>query len=263
MIRGLFSLHSDSIITLTTDFGTDGPYVSAMKGVVLGLNPAARLVDLCHHIPPQDLRHAAYFLQQTIPYFPRGVLHVVVVDPGVGSERALLLVEADGHRLLVPDNGCWTWLDGPVTVRRLTEDRSWRQPVSATFHGRDILAPVAAHLSLGVSAEALSVPMEDWVRLPKPALLRTTNGVAGEVVFVDSFGNLLTNIPADALPTTGLRVHVGEHVIGQRVRTYAEAEPGSVVVLLSSASTLEIAVPHGSAARELRVTVGARVDVRW
>src|SRR5258708_2611532 len=144
----------DPIITLTTDFGEDSPYVAAMKGGILGINSCARLLDLSHQIPPQDVRHASFFLAAAIPYFPSDVLHVIVVDPGVGTDRALLYVVVQGHRLLVPDNGCWTELErgaiGPPKVLRLAEQRYWRQEVSATFHGRDILAPVAGHLSLGL-----------------------------------------------------------------------------------------------------------------
>src|SRR5262249_14415902 len=148
------------LMTLTTDFGEGSPYVAAMKGVLLSANPSLRLIDLGHAIPPQDVRHAAFFLAGCLPYFPPGTLHVIVVDPGVGTERALLHIEAGGHHLLAPDNGCWTLAatrltaastrePGPLVVRHLTEPRFWRHPVSATFHGRDILAPVAAYLSLG------------------------------------------------------------------------------------------------------------------
>src|SRR5260370_39152705 len=154
-----------------------------MKGVILTINPHARLVDLSHQIPPQDLRHAAFFLRSCIPFFPPGVIHVIVVDPGVGTDRALLYVEAEGHRLLVPDNGCWTELARdsgrathsgasgphtpvwPPTVIRLTESKYWRNPVSPTFHGRDILAPVAAHLSLGENPQNLGPRVQQWVRL--------------------------------------------------------------------------------------------------
>src|SRR5438105_1797592 len=158
----------DPLISLTTDFGTGSPYVAAMKGVILGINPAARLVDLSHDVPAQDVRHAAYLLAAAVPYFPASVLHVAVVDPGVGSARAVLYVEVDGHRLLVPDNGCWTFLAGEgcrPLVYRVSEPRFWRQPVSATFHGRDIFAPVAAHLSLGLAPQALGPTVAEWVVL--------------------------------------------------------------------------------------------------
>src|SRR5689334_23663128 len=142
------------LVTLTTDFGGGSSYVAAMKGALLTVNPAARLVDLSHDLPPQDLVATAYFLADALPWFPTGTIHVVVVDPGVGTERHLLCVEWRGQHLLVPDNGCWTALiadNERPTVHRLAERRFWRPEVSATFHGRDILAPVAGHLSLGVA----------------------------------------------------------------------------------------------------------------
>src|SRR5689334_6880379 len=141
------------IITLTTDFGSRSPFVAAVKGVILSINPEARLVDLSHEIPPYDIRHAAFFLADAVPYFPPGTLHVVVVDPGVGGERAILHVTVGEQRLLVPDNGCWILLarGQSPSVIRVSEPRFWRPVVSSSFHGRDIFAPVAAHLGLGVN----------------------------------------------------------------------------------------------------------------
>src|SRR5947208_810352 len=201
----------EPLITLTTDFGGDSPYVAAMKGVILNLNPRARLIDLSHQIPPQDVRFAAFFLRACIPYFPPEAIHVVVVDPGVGTDRALLYVEVDGHRLLAPDNGCWTGLlgqtflsgkpvgqtllSGKPTVIRLTERRFWRPTVSPTFHGRDILAPVAARLSLGEDPRSLGTPFDDWLRLEIPSPTIEPDRLVGEVIFIDHFGNLITNIP--------------------------------------------------------------------
>jgi len=255
----------DPVITLTTDFGEDSPYVAAMKGVILGISPCARILDLSHQLPPQDLRYAAFFLATAIPYFPPEVIHVVVVDPGVGTERALLYVEVNGHRLLAPDNGCWTTLarEASPRVRRLTEARYWRQPVSATFHGRDILAPVAALLGMGMDAGLLGAVVSEWVRLELPRPTRGPHGVHGEVLFVDHFGNLITNIPAAALPAAPqpLHVKVGEREVSQRVRCYGEAQPGDVVALVSSARLLEIAVNQGSAARHLHAQVGTPVVV--
>jgi S-adenosylmethionine hydrolase len=260
---------ADSLITLTTDFGTESPYVAAMKGVLLGLNARARLHDLSHAIPPQDLRHAAFFLAGAIPYFPPEVLHVVVVDPGVGSERAVLYVEVDGHRLLVPDNGCWTWLlreDGPAPrVLRLDQPRYWRASVSATFHGRDVFAPAAAHLSLGVDPARLGTPVTEWVRLAVPRPTAGVQSINGEVIFVDHFGNLITNIPAENLqPPTVLLVGKRQFTRGFRwVRTYADAAPNSVVALASSNGMLEVAVVQGNAARKLRASVGTPITVGW
>jgi S-adenosylmethionine hydrolase len=258
----------DAIITLTTDFGNESPYVAAMKGVILGINPSARLVDLSHLIPPQDLRYTAWFLAASIPYFAPEVIHVIVVDPGVGTDRALLYVEANPHRLLVPDNGCWTVLGRalaqPPKVIRLTEGQYWRHPVSATFHGRDILAPAAAHLSLGLTPEELGPATTDWIRLETPTPTFGPDSIVGEVVFVDRFGNLMTNIPGEALSRLPppLQFKVGNQAVTRRVRTYAEAEPETPVALVSSEGMLEIAVTAGNAARRLQAGIGSRVEAR-
>jgi S-adenosylmethionine hydrolase len=260
----------DPIVTLTTDFGEDSPYAAAMKGVILGINPLARLVDLSHQIPPQDVRHAAYFLATAVPSFPTEALHVVVVDPGVGSERAILYVEVEGHRLLVPDNGCWTELArdrASPRVIRLAEQRYWRQPVSNTFHGRDIFAPVAGHLSRGLDPASLGPATDSWVRLETQPPQPRADGVMGEVVFIDHFGNLITNIPAASLgePTDPhLHLVIGKNArhLFRWVRTYAEAKRGTLVALTSSSGTLEIAMAQGSAARRLLARIGTRVVVK-
>jgi S-adenosylmethionine hydrolase len=257
---------TDPLITLTTDFGEGSPYVAAMKGVVLSINPRARLLDLGHAIGPQDLRHAAFFLRSALPYFPAGTLHVIVVDPGVGTERAALYVEAGGQRLLVPDNGCWTPLARgaaePPRVRRLAEPRYWRPEVSATFHGRDVFAPAAAHLSLGVDPALVGPAVSDWVRLEFPEPVLAPDRLSGEVVFVDNFGNLITNIPAAAYADWAerpVRVAAGDREVTHRVRTYGEAAPGALVALTSSVGTLEVAIVQGNAARQLGLGTGAPV----
>jgi S-adenosylmethionine hydrolase len=256
---------ADPIITLTTDFGEDSPYVAAMKGVILGINPAARLVDLSHQIPPQDVRYAAYFLAEAIPCFPTGVIHVVVVDPGVGSERALLYAQVGDRRLLAPDNGCWTLIPGePVRVTRLAESRYWRGPVSTTFHGRDILAPVAGHVSLGVPVASLGHMASEWVRLEMPAPRLEADRLIGDVIFVDHFGNLITNIPGPAyvaLARREIEITVDGQEVARQVSSYSEAAPGTLVALVSSGGTLEIAIVQGSAAHQLRAGVGAPVIV--
>jgi S-adenosylmethionine hydrolase len=254
---------SDAIITLTTDFGTTSPYVAAMKGVILSLNPSARLVDLSHAIPPQDVRHAAFFLAGALPYFPPRTIHVVVVDPGVGTERAALCVELGTQRVVAPDNGCWTLAAKathalhPTPVVRLTQPRYWRSHVSSTFHGRDVFAPVAGHLSVGVQPAELGEPTSEWVSLDELQPSVVGDEVRGEVVFVDGFGNLLTNIPPDAGT-----VMIGGVEVSGRVRTYDEAPPTTLVALTSSFGLLEIAEVRGNAAQRLGVRVGTPVVLR-
>jgi S-adenosylmethionine hydrolase len=259
---------ADPLVTLTTDFGQTSPYVAAMKGVILGINPAARILDLSHQLPPQDLRHTDYFLTGAIPYFPPGVIHVVVVDPGVGTERNLLYVEVGGHQLLLPDNGCWTLLARQVgatpLVRRLSERRFWREPVSNTFHGRDILAPVAGHLSLGIEPALLGPVVTEWQSLEMPQPHVGCNSITGEVFMVDDFGNLITNIPAKmvAQPPDVLLVNKQSKAF-RWVRTYGEAKPGQLVALISSSGYVELAVAQGSAAQQLKARQGTEVTIGW
>jgi hypothetical protein len=259
---------AERLVTLTTDFGEGSPYVATMKGVLFTLNPVVRLVDLGHSIPPQNLRHAAFFLSQCLPFFPAGTIHIIVVDPGVGTERALLHIEAAGQELLAPDNGCWTLAVGRLTdsprVRRLTDTRFWRSQISSTFHGRDILASVAGHLSLGLFSAELGPLVSSWVRLDFPAPVLEAERLSGEVIFVDSFGNLLTNIPGEEFSRIcrqPVRVRVGEREVERCVHTYGEGELGAAVALVSSSGCLEVAVNRGSAARVLGAQVGAKVEV--
>jgi len=261
----------EPLITLTTDFGGDSPYVAAMKGVILGLNPQAQLINLSHQIPPQDVHFAAFFLRASVPYFAPETIHVVVVDPGVGTQRALLYVEIDGHRLLAPDNGCWTGLvgqtplSGKPTVLRLTERRFWRPTVSPTFHGRDILAPVAAHLSLGEDPRNLGQPFDGWVRLEWKSPIIEPDRLVGEVIFIDHFGNLITNIPGEAfarMDDPHIQILVGDQAVTRRVHTYGEAEKGTLVALVSSFDLMEVAVSGGSAQKKLGARVGSTVSVR-
>jgi S-adenosylmethionine hydrolase len=257
----------DPIITLTTDFGEDSPYAAALKGVILAINPRARLTDLSHCIPPQNIQHAAYFLEEAVPFFHREVLHLVVVDPGVGTERALLYVDTGRHRLLVPDNGCWTLLaedsqEAPVVIR-LQERGFWRATVSRTFHGRDILAPVAAHLSLGVEPELLGRKTMEWVKLSVPHPAIGPGRAAGVVVFIDHFGNLLTNLREKDCNRLGqpLGFQIGLTKVCRFVSTYGQARPGELVALYSGSGKLEFAVAQGSAADMLNAKVGLPVEV--
>lgn len=260
---------SDPLITLTTDFGTRSPFVAAIKGVLLSINPSARVVDLSHEVPPYDIRHTAFFLAEALPYFPPGTLHVVVVDPDVGSERNVLYVSVAGQRLLVPDNGCWTLLaEGhaqPLRVIKVTEPRFFRPVVSATFHGRDIFAPVAAYLSLGMNPADLGPVVTRWSELRWPAPTRTSDSISGEIIFVDHFGNLISNLSGAVLTTLPAppRVTVGGTIATRRVRTYADARIGELVNLTSSSGLLEIAVVQGNAAAQLGAGVGTPIRVEW
>jgi hypothetical protein len=251
-------------ITLTTDFGEGSSYVAALKGAIIAVNPAARIADLSHSIPPQNLTAASYFLGDVLPYFPIGAIHVVVVDPGVGSDRALLCVVWNGQYILVPDNGCWTCLEPlaktSVRVYRLCREQFWRNPVSATFHGRDILGPVAGHWSLGVSPVDLGVRVEDWVRLKLPEPVESHGRIRGEVIIVDGFGNLVSNIrlrPNWRVKLVALR---GAEDIRLQ-RSYGESEPGTLVALTGSCGRLEVAVVNGSAAERLGIGIGDEVEL--
>jgi S-adenosylmethionine hydrolase len=238
-----------------------------VKGVILNINPRARLVDLSHTIPPQDVQHTAWFLVGAIPPFPKTAMHLVVVDPGVGTDRPLLYVEVDGRRLVVPDNGCWTLLaqelGTPPHVTRLEESRYWCKPVSNTFHGRDILAPVMAHLSLGVSPELLGPATAKWKKLTVPSPTVDDGRVTGSILFVDHFGNLITNIRESDYETLGgeLLFRIGATEVRRFVRAYAQACPGELVVLISSSGRLEIAIAQGNAASALHAEVGTKVEL--
>ena len=258
-----------SLITLTTDYGDSSPYAAVLKGVILSLNPSARMVDLSHTIRPQNLRHASYFLATAIPSFPPETIHLCVVDPGVGSDRAAIFAEVGGQRLVGPDNGIFTGvfrrLGKPVAVRRLTEPQFWRHPLSDTFHGRDIFAPVAAHLSLGIDPTELGPDHPKPVALSIHSAVTFGNRCQGEVAFIDDFGNMITNIPAPMVKSLPVKVSFrGEPPHQFRwVRTYAEAAPGELVCLFSSDGFFEIAEVNGNAARRLGVGDGAQVEIEF
>jgi S-adenosylmethionine hydrolase len=257
------------LITLTSDFGDRSPYVAAMKGVIVSIEPAAVLLDLSHQIRPQDLHHADYFLGSAIPHFPQGTIHVAVVDPGVGGERRPLLIEAAGRWLIGPDNGLFSRtidrLGGTPCVRHLTEPRFWLPEVSATFHGRDLFAPVAAHLARGTDPGAFGVTVDEWVKLPHRSAVCWRERCAGEVQFVDDFGNLITNIPQGLVKSLPARAVLGggEPVCLSWVRTYADAAPGELVTLFSSDGYFEIAVVQGNAAERLGAAVGTPIELTF
>ena len=204
-----------------------------------------------------------------MPQFPPHTIHVVVVDPEVGSARNALFVAVANQRLLVPDNGCWTLLaegrDRPLRVVKLAEPQFWRTPVSPTFQGRDIFASVAAYLSLGVNPSQLGPPVTTWRELAWPVPHRTAKSISGEIIFVDHFGNLISNIPGHAvagLPATA-RVIVADGVVASKVRTYADAPVGDLVSLVASSGLFEVAIVQGNAAVKLGLGVGAPLRIEW
>jgi S-adenosylmethionine hydrolase len=242
------------------------PYVGIVRGVALGINPAARLVDVTHGIPPQDVRRAALTLAAAYRFFPRGTVHLAVVDPGVGGPRRPLAVRAAGHYFVGPDNGVLSAAlacPGAVAVTP-TNPAYHRAAVSRTFHARDVFAPVAAHCSRGVSLRRLGPPVPDPVRLASPRVRRRGRQVVGEVLFADHFGNLLTSITAADLPAAPgqCRVEIGGRVLPRLVETYSDHPPGSLGALIESTGHLEIFVRDGSARDRLRLGPGAPVSLR-
>ena len=255
------------LIALLTDFGLRDHYVGTMKGVALGICPEASLVDISHDVAPQDVLGAALELADSYRYFPRGTIFLIVVDPGVGSARRAIAAEAGEYRFVAPDNGVLSVvLDqvAPDRVVELTEPKYARPTISRTFEGRDRFAPAAAWLATGVQIPALGRPVSSLVRLHVPRPRATDAGIDGEVLRVDRFGNLITNIDLVALsPVLGtVAVHLGSHVIPQIVSTYAGAKPGELCALVGSSDRLEIAVSGGSAAATLGLGRGAVVQLR-
>jgi S-adenosylmethionine hydrolase len=258
------------LITLTTDFGRASPYVAVMKGVILSINPQANVVDLTHAIRPQAVRHASYFLGTAVPYFPTGTIHVCVVDPGVGSDRAAICVEKNDRYFVGPDNGVFTHVlrcdSGTAVTYKLTNHQFWRTNTpSDTFHGRDIFGPVAAHLSRGIDIRELGPIHRDPVVLPKRCAVTFGQKWSGEVQFVDDFGNLITNIPACKMKVLPVRVSLNGTPLGivRWVRTYSEAMSGELVSLFSSDGFFEIAEVNGNAARKLHIEAGSTIELEW
>jgi S-adenosylmethionine hydrolase len=273
-----------SIITLTTDFGLSDGYVGAMKGVILSIAPDVRLVDISHQVAQGDVRQGAYILNSAIPYFPAETLHLVVIDPGVGSSRRAIAARTRQAMFVAPDNGVLSLcLAGQsAEIRQLSNPRYHLPQVSATFHGRDLFAPVAAHLAAGAALEDLGPLVTDPVMLPTLAITRDPDGAwLGQVWHVDHFGNLITNFKLQTsdfkLPTFGPGLLISNlqslsdpqqmvvEIAGRRIeglaRTFADRASGELVALVGSSGYLEIAVRNGSAARVLNARPGDVVRV--
>ncbi len=282
-------------IVLLTDFGLSDAYVGMMRGVISSINPAASVIDLTHGISPQNIAHGAAVLADASPYFPPGSIFVAVVDPGVGTQRAAILLETPDARFLAPDNGLLTLVcrrcqsafgdaDAPATARvptscrawRLTNPDYWRRPVSSTFHGRDVFAPVSAHLSLGATPSRIGKPISAITALPLPTPRPDGNVLRGSVIYADAFGNLITNLTADILDDMGISpgdpnvtVAVAGHTINGLSQTFHSPPPTSrgdppdsgLRALIGSHNRLEIALIDGSAAAALNTGAAATVQL--
>ena len=271
----------EAIITLTTDFGLTDAYVAAMKGVMLSVNPRAKLIDICHAIPPRNINQAGFVLSTAYPFFPKRTIHLVVVDPGVGTERRAIILRTPAADFIAPDNGVLSYVIRsltealPKTIDRqielgpkleavaITRPEFWRSPVSPTFHGRDIFAPVAARLSLGFSPADFGETITSVTMLPLTFPGRASDGsMVGHVLHIDSFGNLITNIRGGNLPEPeeAIIIEIGNHVISGLNRTYAEGE--GLLALIGSSGYLEVALSGGSARDWLDAGIGSEIRVR-
>ena len=270
---------AQGIITLTSDFGLADTYVAAMKGVILSLNPDAVIVDVSHAVRPQRIEQGAFLLESARPHFPAHAVHVAIVDPGVGTARRGLALQTPLGILVGPDNGVLSSalaqevregagegggrvpLPQATTGVELTNPRYHRLPVSDTFHGRDVFAPAAAHLSLGVALAELGATVADAFVLPPFRARRLPDGsLAGRVIHVDGFGNLITDVRAEDLPGAEITVEVRQRAVAGWRRTYAEGT--GLAALVGSSGFLEIALPGGSAAAETGADIGEPVTVR-
>jgi hypothetical protein len=259
-----------SLVTLLTDFGTADPYVAAMKGVILSACPAATIVDITHDIPPQDVMAAAFVLVQAALRFPPDTLHVVVVDPGVGTGRGILVGQFDQQLFLFPDNGVITFVANTVPTKTLVIVRNAAYlpvgPVSTTFHGRDIFAPLAGKILNGLDIAKLGPQPATYKTLELPEVLKQQGRITGQVIYVDRFGNLISNITAQAVQrrwtdVSRLVVSCAGRGIGPLCSTYAHTVEGEALALFNSMGLVEVAVNRGSARRLLGAAVGSEVIV--
>lgn len=251
-------------ITLLTDFGTRDGYAAAMHGVIAAIAPDVRVIDASHDIPPGDIRSAAWTLRSYWNLFPAGTVHVIVIDPGVGTSRRGVAAAADGRVLVAPDNGVLSLvLDEAIRKEvRFIENTQWfRSEVSNTFHGRDVFAPVAAHLALGAPFRSAGPLAGELVRLSAPEPRRQGADIHGEVVHVDRFGNLITSIPG-AWITRDAEIEISTKQVGSLRSAYGDVERGELVALIGSSGRLEIAVHRHSAAERLGLGLGTPVVVR-
>jgi S-adenosylmethionine hydrolase len=247
------------IITLTTDFGLSDPFVGIMKGVIFGIAPAAQVVDITHDIGSYDVLEGAFLIESSYRYFPAGTVHVVVVDPGVGTPRRPIAASAHGHFFVAPDNGVLSAvLEGEVY--HITNRGLFLKSISQTFHGRDIFSPVAAHLVGGTPIDSVGPRILDFIRNPLPVPCPVGNKVLGTVLRVDKFGNIITNLRRKDLGK-GFTIRLAGVPITHLYSNFSEAEPGQFFALEGSTGFIELALNQGSAADKLKVKRGTEIEV--
>lgn len=256
-----------NVITLTTDFGLQDYYVSAMKAVMLGIAPEARFVDVSHDIPSQDIMAGSWVLKNSAMLFPSNTVHAVVIDPGVGTERNPIAMRMEDQYFVGPDNGIFSLLtaDREYTAVRLTKKEYLREHHSSTFHGRDIFAPAAAHLSRGVPLEELGEPLEELVSYRWMQPIADKDGLEGNIIHIDKFGNLITNIPKslidEAIAQKNVKIYVGNIILNDIKTTFGAVAEGEPVAYIGSAGMLEIAINKGNAEEMLGIQKGAQISL--
>jgi S-adenosylmethionine hydrolase len=256
-----------AVITLTTDFGTDDPFVGILKGVILSIHPKAEIIDLTHGIEPYNVLQAAWVLKAAVPYFPKKTVHVAVVDPGVGGQRRPLAVQNGPHTFVGPDNGVFTSMLNPQSrCFELTQKKYFLKNVSASFHGRDVFAPVAAWIAKGTPLKSLGRPIKDPKTLDLPQPSWNGTALTGEVIYIDRFGNAATNIPREMISQhcphfQKLTVKLGRNVIRSLATHYSEVSPGKTGAIINSWNALEIFKREGHAARSLKLKPGRTIQV--
>jgi S-adenosylmethionine hydrolase len=255
------------VITLTTDFGLSDHFVGVMKGVILGIQPAAQIVDISHGVQPYQIVDGAFTIAQAYRYFPKKTIHVVVVDPGVGSARRPLLAEMGGQYFVAPDNGVLSMVFAreKPKVRHITNERYFLHPLSRTFHGRDVFSPVAAHLAAGVTPAKFGKRIEDYLRASFDKPEQTgKHKWSGVILKADHFGNLATNFHIDHFPslrTHAFSLNTGSQAITRLALTYSECAAGELFAIVGSSGYLEVAASQGSAAKALGCSVGSPVEL--
>ena len=259
------------IITITTDFGEVDPYVASMKGIILSINPDVRIIDITHQIPPGSIREGSLIIKEAYPYFPSGTVHLGVIDPGVGSKRRPIAIEADHQFFVGPDNGLfWPAIEKlkNLSIIHLTNKHYWMDKISTTFHGRDIFAPVSAYLSKGVDPFLLGEKVDYPTTLENPLPLKKNDDLVGEIIRMDNFGNLITNITREHLYpflcSKGLIIKIGNLILKKISNAYNDVPEGRPLAIIGSSGLLEIAINMGKASDLLgqKYKIGTKIIVK-